>query len=82
MTTTSTDKRSILTDEEIATLNAARTILDSISKRTPHTRSGGVVDCQADETSHALFMFLNRACSHLLAPLTYDQLHNGKRPKS
>jgi hypothetical protein len=67
-----------LTDEQVATLNAARDILDGIPTMTPRTYEGGMLDATARAAEHAVFMLLNYATNYGDLPLSYRQLHNAE----
>ncbi len=75
-----------ISDEQIALLNAARTLLSDIGKQAQE--AGYDVDRKLDSISFgrlaesaasaewSVFQVLNAISAHRLAPLTEDQLHN------
>lgn len=68
-----------ITPEDVATLNAARTVLDRIARDFYYeagTQASGVIFASADDASDAIFSLLNRANSHGGFSLTDDELHN------
>ena len=79
-----TDKlHATLSDEEIATLNAARSTLDAIASRalygTPGVTSSqadGMIHARADAAADAIFKLLNIANTWWSVPMTHAQLHN------
>ncbi len=75
----------LITADEVATLNAARTILEAVEKRantfdTPREpwqyHSCGRLAEAADTAESVIFGVLNYANASKLAPLTDDELHN------
>lgn len=76
MTTTDEQTARIVSDEDLATLNAARTILNTLAKEAPHTWSGGVLYAIFDTAEDAVFQAINVAHNYGGQPMTYEQLHN------
>lgn len=66
----------VLTDDEIAALNAARTILTGISSRTSRTYDAGRVDAAAEAAQQGITTFLVHAKVWGDCPITDKQLHN------
>lgn len=66
----------ILTDDEIALLNAARTILAVAKDRCPRTCSGGKVSAAMTFAEEGIFQSLNWAHSYGRLEMTDVQLHN------
>ncbi len=66
----------LLNDEDIAILNAVRTILDGVKKRTPYTFQGGVIYEAAIRGDDAVFQVLNTVHHYGHQPMTDGQLHN------
>lgn len=73
---TATDIAEVISDDEIDTLNAARSILADIGRRTGYDRIAGILDVAATTAEHDVFMFLNYLNSHGGREMTYAQMHN------
>lgn len=79
-------ERPLLTDWDIAALNAARTVLDEFMARcirhhpdkTRLSRSLGHVEALAEAAEWAVFQFINHADTRLDLGLTQAQIHNHK----
>ena len=65
-----------ITDDEIAVLNAARTVLDKQARAPIETAQEGRVSAAAAITEHAIFTFLNWTHSYLHVEMSKEQLHN------
>ncbi len=67
----------VLTDDEIAVLNEARSILTAVGTRIrPNEYGEGYSACRVEMAEHAIFQALNSLNSRRLVPLTQEQLHN------
>lgn len=67
-----------LTADEIAALNAARTVLDAYGDRLTAPEHGRFSEC-ASRAENAIFRVLNVAHSHGPQPMDYSALHNVPR---
>lgn len=67
-----------LTDEEIDTLNAARTVLTAAALRQEHTWSGGRVEAALDHAQWAVFKAISGMNAYGHQEMTKAQLHNDK----
>jgi len=77
-----TDTLNIITDADIAVLNAARSILDRVQQEHGFAAQAGIVRAAtyAEAAEHALFKFINVTHAYTHRALTYEQLHNRLRP--
>lgn len=84
MTDTTTEAFTI-TDEEIAVINATRTVLKEIDGRATKAawNLNGFVACSlgrlaelADQTENSLFQVLNIGHNYTHVPMTEEQIHN------
>ncbi len=69
------DEPFVLSDDEIATLNAARRILVAASNRTPHTERGGKCYMALEHAEHGIFQALNWLNATDMRPVSEAQLH-------
>jgi hypothetical protein len=76
------DTPNIISDAEIAVLNAARAILERIANEHGFTSKSGLVRAatHAEVAENALFKFLNVTNAFTGREMTYEQLHNRPRP--
>lgn len=67
-----------MTTEQIATLNAARTVLAELERWThdTNTHNDGIVHEAATAAGNAIFRVLNVAHNYTGVPMTAEQLHN------
>ncbi len=75
MTETET-KTEIVSAEEIATLNEARTILGRLHKDAPFTYNGGRFKESCERAGNAIFQALNVMNAYSIQGLTSAELHN------
>ena len=67
-----------LTDEEIDTLNAARTVLTAAARRQEHTWSGGRVEAELDNAEWAILKAIAGMSAYGRQEMTQAQIRNDK----
>ena len=67
-----------LTDEEIDTLNAARTVLTAAARRQELTWSGGAISAALEHAEWTIFSAISGMNAYSHQEMTKAQLHNDK----
>jgi hypothetical protein len=70
----------LITDEQVATINEARSVLEAIAKSAHmdhDSQASGMIFARASAAEHDLFQLLNWYDSYAHGGLSKAQIHNG-----